>query len=124
MAALDLFRRRHVLRLVWELRDGPVGFREMQIRCDDLSPSGLRTSRWQNVVGFRAGESSVVHDEVSAFRHAKSGASGRLQGERGRGSGLRSTNGHLHLASLRAALEREVTETVGATCHDDLVSVA
>jgi len=77
MAALDLFRRRHVL----------------QIRCDDLSPSGLRTSRWQNVVGFRAGESSVGHDEVSAFRHAKSGASGRLQGERGRGSGLRSTKG-------------------------------
>lgn len=41
MAALDLLGRRHVLRLVWELREGPVGFREMQGRCDELSPSTL-----------------------------------------------------------------------------------
>lgn len=41
MAALDLLGRRHVLRLVWELREGPVGFREMQSRCDGLSPSTL-----------------------------------------------------------------------------------
>ncbi len=41
MAALDLLGRRHVLRLVWELRDGAVGFRQMQARCDALSPSTL-----------------------------------------------------------------------------------
>jgi len=40
------------------------------------------------------------------------------------GKQFRRVNGHLHLASLRTALEREVTGTVGATCHDDLVSVA
>ncbi len=40
------------------------------------------------------------------------------------GKQFRRVNGHLHLANLGAALEREVTETVGATCHDDLVSVA
>ncbi len=40
------------------------------------------------------------------------------------GKQFRRVNGHLHLASLRAALEREVAETVGATCHDDLVSMA
>jgi len=40
------------------------------------------------------------------------------------GKQFRRVNGHLHLASLRAALEREAAETVGATCHDDLVSVA
>lgn len=41
MAALDLLGRRHVLRLAWELRDESVGFREMQARCDGLSPSTL-----------------------------------------------------------------------------------
>ena len=28
MAALDLFGRRWMLRVMWELRDGPAGFRE------------------------------------------------------------------------------------------------
>jgi len=37
------------------------------------------------------------------------------------GKQFRRVNGHLHLASLRAALEREAAESVGATCHDDLV---
>ncbi len=40
------------------------------------------------------------------------------------GKQFRRVNGRLHLASLRAALEREAAETVGATCHDDLVSVS
>ncbi len=40
------------------------------------------------------------------------------------GKQFRRVNGHLHLASLRAALEREAAETIGPTCHDDLVSVA
>jgi len=40
------------------------------------------------------------------------------------GKQFRRVNGHLHLASLRAALEREAAEIVGATCHNDLVSVA
>jgi len=40
------------------------------------------------------------------------------------GKQFRRVNGHLHLANLRAALEREVAETVGTTCHDDVVNVA
>ncbi|WP_286830884.1 MULTISPECIES: winged helix-turn-helix transcriptional regulator [Kordiimonas] len=43
MAALDLLGRRWALRIVWELRDGPVGFRAMQARCDGMSPSVLST---------------------------------------------------------------------------------
>ena len=39
------------------------------------------------------------------------------------GKQFRRVNGHLHLASLRTALEREVAETVGTTCHDDLVFI-
>ncbi|MEV3925344.1 winged helix-turn-helix transcriptional regulator [Actinomadura coerulea] len=42
MAALDLFGRRWTLRIVWELRDQPLGFRTLQQRCDDMSSSVLR----------------------------------------------------------------------------------
>jgi len=37
---------------------------------------------------------------------------------------FRRVNGHLHLPALRAALEREVAETVGAACNDQTVNVA
>lgn len=43
MAALDLLSRRWVLRIVWELRTGPRGFREMQALCDQMSPNTLST---------------------------------------------------------------------------------
>ncbi|GGQ04913.1 DNA-binding HxlR family transcriptional regulator [Actinomadura coerulea] len=42
MAALDLFGRRWTLRIVWELRDRPLGFRTLQQRCDGMSSSVLR----------------------------------------------------------------------------------
>jgi DNA-binding HxlR family transcriptional regulator len=41
MAALDLLGRRWSLRVLWELRDGPVGARAMLQRCDGLSSSVL-----------------------------------------------------------------------------------
>ena len=41
MAALDLLGRRWTLRILWELRDGPLGARELRRRCDDVSPSVL-----------------------------------------------------------------------------------
>ena len=43
MAALDLLSRRWVLRILWELRDGPVGFRELRERCEAMSPDTLST---------------------------------------------------------------------------------
>jgi len=42
MAALDLFGRRWSLRILWELREGPLGFRPLQKQCDDMSSSVLR----------------------------------------------------------------------------------
>ncbi|MFC4907032.1 winged helix-turn-helix transcriptional regulator [Actinomadura gamaensis] len=42
MAALDLFGRRWNLRILWELRDGPLGFRPLQQRCDGMSSSVLQ----------------------------------------------------------------------------------
>lgn len=41
MAALDLLGRRWSLRVLWELRDGPLGARALRERCDGMSPSVL-----------------------------------------------------------------------------------
>jgi DNA-binding HxlR family transcriptional regulator len=41
MAVLDLVGRRWSLRLLWELRAGPLGARELARRCDGMSSSVL-----------------------------------------------------------------------------------
>ena len=41
MAALDLLGRRWALRILWELRSGPLGARELRVRCDEMSSSVL-----------------------------------------------------------------------------------
>ena len=41
MAALDLLGRRWALRILCELRDGPVGARALRDRCDAMSSSVL-----------------------------------------------------------------------------------
>ena len=41
MAALDLLGRRWALRILWELRDGPIGARALRERCDGMSSSVL-----------------------------------------------------------------------------------
>jgi DNA-binding HxlR family transcriptional regulator len=41
MAALDLLGRRWALRILWELREGPVGARNLRERCDAMSSSVL-----------------------------------------------------------------------------------
>lgn len=41
MALLDLLGRRWTLRVIWELRDTPLTFRELRERCDAVSPTSL-----------------------------------------------------------------------------------
>ncbi len=41
MAALDLLGRRWSLRILWELRDGPLGARRLLAEIDGLSSSVL-----------------------------------------------------------------------------------
>jgi len=41
MALLDLLGRRWVLRIIWELREQSLTFRELQARCDAMSPTVL-----------------------------------------------------------------------------------
>jgi DNA-binding HxlR family transcriptional regulator len=43
MVALDVLGRRGALRLLWELRDGPLTFRALQTACD--SNPGTLNSR-------------------------------------------------------------------------------
>jgi DNA-binding HxlR family transcriptional regulator len=41
MAALDLLGRRWALRILWELRDGPLGARALRTSSDGMSSSVL-----------------------------------------------------------------------------------
>ncbi len=41
MVLLDLLGRRWALRILWELAARPLSFRELQARCDSMSPSVL-----------------------------------------------------------------------------------
>ena len=41
MALLDLLGRRWALRVLWELRQGPLAFRALQEGCDGMSSSVL-----------------------------------------------------------------------------------
>jgi len=43
MALLDLLGRRWALRMLWELRAGPLTFRALQAACGDISPTVLNT---------------------------------------------------------------------------------
>lgn len=43
VALLELLGRRWQLRVIWELRDDAATFRELQDRCDGMSPSVLAT---------------------------------------------------------------------------------
>jgi DNA-binding HxlR family transcriptional regulator len=43
MAALDLLGRRWALRVLWELRSGPLTFRSLASACGGISPAVLNT---------------------------------------------------------------------------------
>src|SRR3954451_9886073 len=43
MALLDLLGRRWTLRIVWELRDGPLTYRALRNCCDDAWPTVVQT---------------------------------------------------------------------------------
>ncbi len=43
MILLDFLGRRWAMRILWELRDGPLTFRALRELCDDVSPTVLNT---------------------------------------------------------------------------------
>ncbi|HEY0650161.1 helix-turn-helix domain-containing protein [Phenylobacterium sp.] len=42
MALLDIMGRRWTLRILWELRDGPLTARALRAACDEASPTVLQ----------------------------------------------------------------------------------
>ena len=66
MALLDLLGRRWTLRVLWELRTGPLSSRALRTACDDLSPTVLqaRTSelRCAGLVDLRTGVGYALTD--------------------------------------------------------------
>ncbi|CAA0125092.1 Uncharacterised protein [Halioglobus japonicus] len=38
---VDLLSKKWVMRIIWELREGPLTFRELQVACEGLSPTVL-----------------------------------------------------------------------------------
>ena len=67
MAVLDLLGRRWMLRILWQLRDGPLTFRALREQCDDVSPSVLNTRlaemRDAGLVETRADAGYALTDE-------------------------------------------------------------
>ncbi|MGO8771102.1 MAG: winged helix-turn-helix transcriptional regulator [Mycobacterium sp.] len=70
MAALDLLGRRWTLRMLWELRDGPVGARSLRDRCDGMSPSVL-----YDRLGELAGAGLIVQRDDQSYELSGMGRS-------------------------------------------------
>lgn len=62
MAILDLLGRRWSLRILWELRGGPLTFRALQGACDAVSPTVLQ----QRLKELRAAR-LVSHDAGQGY---------------------------------------------------------
>jgi len=60
MALLDLLGRRWAMRVIWELRDGPMTFRELQARCGGVSSSVLAQRLAELREAGIAGEGNVL----------------------------------------------------------------
>ena len=61
-AAMELLHRRWMLRVVWELRAGPLTFRALQAACGHLSPTVLN----QRLAELR--EAGLVTAEDAGYR--------------------------------------------------------
>jgi DNA-binding HxlR family transcriptional regulator len=74
MALFDLLGRRWALRLLWELRDESLTFRELQTRCDDMSSSvlnqRLRELRGADIVTLEESGGYRLTDEGLALVRA------------------------------------------------------
>ncbi|MGW0521805.1 winged helix-turn-helix transcriptional regulator [Crossiella sp. NPDC003009] len=62
MALLDLLGRRWALRVIWELREDPLSFRDLQARCDGMSSSVLN----QRLAELRA--AWIVEQDGNGYR--------------------------------------------------------
>ena len=74
LAAMDLLGRRWALRVLWELREGPLGARALLARCDDMSSSvlyqRLRELQEAGLVDRGAGETYLLTPVGSSLGEA------------------------------------------------------
>jgi DNA-binding HxlR family transcriptional regulator len=70
MALLDLLGRRWILRILWELRAEALGFRDLQARCEGMSPSVL-SQRLRDLQEARI----AAQDEAGAYSLTAGGKS-------------------------------------------------
>ncbi len=65
MRLLDVLGKRWTLRILWELRDESLTFRDLQKRCDDLSPTSLnrRLKELRDLMLVVHGESGYEYSE-------------------------------------------------------------
>jgi len=89
-----------------------------------VPPTLARTLRSTNAIESMIGICRQRSGNVKRWRDGQMALRWCAAGMIEAGKQFRRVNGHLHLASLRAALEAEFTETVAPTCHDDLMNVA
>jgi putative transposase len=89
-----------------------------------VSPTLARTLRSTNAIESMI---SICREHAKNVKRWRDGqmalrwcAAGMLEA----GKQFRRVNGHLHLPALRAALEREINETVRTACNDQTLNVA
>ena len=74
MVLLDLLGRRWTLRVLWELRGGPLTSRALRTACDDASPTVLQARltelREARLVELSAGQGYRVTPLGHEFLHA------------------------------------------------------
>ena len=67
MRLLELLSKRWALRVLWELRDGPHGFRTLQERCGDVSPTSL-SQRLKEL-----GDARILTVDEKGYQYSRSG---------------------------------------------------
>jgi len=91
----------------------------------DVPPTLARTLRSTNAIESMIGISRHHSRNVKRWRDGQMALRWCAAGMLEAGKQFRRVNGHLHLPTLRTALERHVgAETVGANCHTQDVSAA
>ena len=89
-----------------------------------LPPSLARTFRSANAVESMIGICREHAKNVKRWRDGQMALRWCAARMIEAGTQFRRVNGHLHLQTLRAALERETSKTVAATCQDQAVNAA
>jgi len=90
----------------------------------DVPPTLARTLRSTNAIESMIGICREHSKNVKRWRDGQMALRWCAAGMVEASKQFRRVNGHLHLPALRAALERELAETVRPPCNDQTVNVA